>query len=132
MTRRELENLRGLCFEIRTLALKSENPKRKWQVDWYKDYRHNPKGAVKTIEGYDDGTEDYNYIVKRLKSLKKKRLREIKKAEEFIDSVQDPIMRSILRLYYRDGFSQKQIAEQIGYSYGYVRLKITRFWRYQK
>ena len=94
MTRRELENLRGLCFEIRTLALKSKNPKRKWQIDWYKDYRHNPKGAVKTIEGYDDGGEDYLRVIKKLKSLKRKRLKEIKRAEDFIESVQDQIGRA--------------------------------------
>lgn len=130
MTRRELENLRGLCFEIRTLALKQENPTPKWQVDWYKDYRHNPKGVVKTIKGYDDGQEEYREIATKLKKLKRRRVKEIKKAEEFINTVTDPIMRSILRMYYRDGFSQKQIGEKLGYTTSAIKKRIDRFWKY--
>lgn len=130
MTRRELENLRGMRFEIKALAMKK--PKPTWQVDWYKDYRHNPKGVVKTIEGYDYGTADYKRIVGKLKRLKRKRMKEIERAEVFIESVQDPTMRSILRMYYRDGFSQKQIGEELGYSHGYIRNMINKFWKYQK
>lgn len=129
MTRRELENLRGMCFEIKTLAMKK--PKPTWQVDWYKDYRHNPKGVIKTIKGYDDGTEDYKRIVGKFKRLKRKRMKEIERAEVFIESVQDPTMRSILRMYYRDGFSQKQIAEELGFSPNYIKIKINRFWKYK-
>lgn len=131
MTRHELENLRGLCLEIRTLVLKQENPTPKWQVDWYKDYRHNPKGSVKVLEGYDDGQEDYREITLKLKKLKSRRIKEIKRAEEFINSVSDPIMRSILRMYYRDGFSQKQIAEELGFSPNYIKIKINWFWKYK-
>lgn len=130
MTRRELENLRGLYFEIQNMLLKE--PKRKWQVDYYKDYRHNPKGVVKTVEGYDDGQEDYREITLKLKKLKSRRIKEIERAEDFINAVPDPTMRSILRMYYRDGFSQKQIGEELGYSHGYVRNRINKFWKYQK
>lgn len=132
MTRRELEQLRGLHFEIRHLEERSDSPGRTWVVDYYKDYRHNPKGMVKPLEGYDDGQSEMNRLEKRIFRLKKKRIRQLNEMEDFIEAVEDPTMRTILRMYYRDGMKYKQIADELGYSVDGIKKKLQRFWQTQK
>ena len=117
MTRKELERMRGLQFEIRHLEEKADKPGRTFVVDYYKDYRHNPKGMVKPLEGYDDGQAEAKKLERRIINLKKKRIRQLNEMEDFIASVEDPTMRTILRMYYRDGKKYKEIGAELGYSY---------------
>ena len=132
MTRKELEKLRGLHFEIKHLEEKADSPEQTFVVDYYKDYRFSPKGIVKPLEGYDDGQAEAEKLEKRILSLKRKRIRQLNEMEDFIDSVEDPTMRTILRMYYRDGMKYKQIGEALGYSKDGVKSRIDRFWKIKK
>ena len=129
MTRKELEQLRGLHFEIETLTLEADKPEKTWQVDWYKDYRHNPKGTPKTLAGYDDGKAERDRLERRLLALKKRQIREINRLEEWIEHVDDSTMRTILRMYYRDGMKYQQIGKELGYSVEGLKSKVRRFWK---
>lgn len=132
MTRKELERMRGLQFEIRHLEEKADKPGRTFVVDYYKDYRHNPKGMVKPLEGYDDGQAEAKKLERRILNLKKKRIRQLNEMEDFIDSVEDPTMRTILRMYYRDGKKYKEIGAELGYTVDGIRSRLQRFWQARK
>lgn len=128
MTRKDLERLRGLQFEIRHLEEKADKPGRTFVVDYYKDYRHNPKGMVKPLEGYDDGQAEAKKLEKRIRKLKLKRIQQLNRLEDFLESVEDPLMRTILRMYYRDGLTYKQIGNELGYTKDGIKKKVQRFW----
>ena len=132
MNRKDLEKMRGLIFEINSLETKADKPGRTWVVDYYKDYRKNPKGMVKPLEGYDDGQEESKKLEKRIYKLKKQRIEQINQMEDFINAVEDPIMRTILRMYYRDGMKYKQIGRELGYSIDGIKSRLDRFWKSQK
>lgn len=132
MNRKDLEKMKGLIFEINNLEAKADNPGRTWVTDYYKDYRKNPKGMVKPLEGYDDGQEELKKLENRIHKLKKKRIEQINQIEDFIASVEDPLMRTILRMYYRDGMKYKQIGRELGYSIDGIKSRLDRFWKLQK
>ena len=48
--------------------------------------------------------------------------------ETFFDSVQDPEIRSILRLQYVDRMTQEQIAYELCYDERTIRRKLKKFW----
>ena len=132
MNRKDMDKMRGLQFEISNLETKANKPARTFVADTYKDYRNNPKGVVKVIEGYDDGQAEMKKLEKRIRKLKLKRIQQLNRLEDYLESVEDPLMRTILRMYYRDGLTYKQIGNELGYSGNYVKIKVQRFWQKQK
>lgn len=128
MKRKDLEQLRGLQLEIEHLEEKADKPGRTWQVDYYKDYRFNPKGVVKSIEGYDDGQSEAKRLEAKIHKLKVEKINKLSELEDFIESVEDATMRTILRMYYRDGMKYKQIGKELGYSGDGIKKKVQRFW----
>lgn len=54
---------------------------------------------------------------------------EIAFLEGFLDQVEDPQTRDILRLYYVNGLTQEQIAEELGYTRETISRKIRDFWQ---
>ena len=134
INKKEAEQLRALKIEVDTLPLKPASAKRQIVVDWYKDYSVNPKGTPKSIIGYESEERAAAKAERQLeKMLRKKRrqlLDQITAFEEWLDTVQDPQIRAILRLHYRDGLSQSEIGEQLGYTQARVSQLINDFWRY--
>lgn len=134
INKKEAEQLRALKIEVDTLPLKPASAKRQIVVDWYKDYSVNPKGTPKSIIGYESEEHASAKAERQLeKMLRKKRrqlLEQITAFEEWLDTVQDPQIRAILRLHYRDGLSQSEIGEQLGYTQARVSQLINDFWRY--
>lgn len=53
---------------------------------------------------------------------------EIAELEVFLDGIDDPEMRLILRLLYVDGLSQEQIGSELGYTQSVISRKLKRFW----
>ena len=113
MTNIKFENLakiRKLKKEIMGLRYSIDNAKPELQADFYKDYRTG-KGIPKSVVGFVfDEREIYareQKIKLRLKQLESV----IKNAEEEIDGVEDPELRSILRLYYIEGETQENIGK---------------------
>ena len=48
--------------------------------------------------------------------------------ESLLDQITDPQTRDIIRLYYVNGLTQEQIAEELGYDARTIRRKIKIFW----
>ena len=49
-------------------------------------------------------------------------------AEKFIEGVEDAEMRTILRMYYINNSSQKEIGEMMHYSQTAISTKLSTFW----
>ena len=126
MTRGELEGLRGLKNEIRLLERELRN---------LPEIRDSVRGSMSEypyiqrvipIHGVD--TQRGSAIRQRL--IHKQRLLQdmVCEMEEWLDKVENPDMRSILRLKYRNGLTYGQIGRELGYSEKTVRRRIKKFW----
>ena len=56
--------LNATAHNLSNLETKANKPARTFVADTYKDYRNNPKGVVKVIEGYDDGQAEAKKLEK--------------------------------------------------------------------
>ena len=127
VTKEDMENLRGMLGEMDSLSVELMAPTPKMQVIFYKDYRTG-KGIPKTDIGSDGGDEEEARLLEEIRKLRKERAKRILRMERFLERVSDPEMRTILRLYYRDGLSQKEIGERLGYDRSVISRKISTFW----
>lgn len=132
--KKDAEQLRALKIEVDTLPLKPATGKRQIVVDWYKDYSVNPKGTPKSIVGLESEENAAETAKRELENLLRKKRRQlldkITEFETWLDTVQDPQIRAILRLHYRDGLSQQDIGQRLGYTQARVSQIINDFWRY--
>lgn len=129
MTRERLKKLRALLKEaahleeeIKTLPFTSGG----YVGDSANNYSTGfPKPFL--IQGYS--TQKYD----RLKETLQKKLREIQKEiaemEEWLSGIEDGELRDILRLQYRNGMTQEQIAEELGYSVRTIKRRLNQFWK---
>lgn len=135
MKKTDLEKLRGMKAEIKSLSLQAEDPEPTMEIIFYKDYRTG-KGIPKYDVGSDFGAKKRIELEKRMRKLAQERLKMIEALEDELEQVEDPMMRTILRYYYRDGKTQEEIGDLLGYSREAIAKKITRFWQvyqnYQK
>ena len=113
MTNIKFENaakIRKLKKEIMGLRYSIDNAKPELQADFYKDYRTG-KGIPKSVVGFVFYERDIHAREQKIKLRLKQLESVIKNAEEEIDSVDDPELRSILRLYYIEGETQENIGK---------------------
>lgn len=113
MTNIKFENvakIRKLKKEIMGLRYSIDNAKPELQADFYKDYRTG-KGIPKSVVGFVFDERDIHAREQKIKLRLKQLESVIKNAEEEIDSVDDPELRSILRLYYIEGETQENIGK---------------------
>lgn len=113
MTNIKFENLakiRKLKKEIMGLKYSIDNAKPELQADFYKDYRTG-KGIPKSVVGFVFDEREIHAREQKIKLRLKQLESVIKNAEEEIDSVEDPELRSILRLYYIEGETQENIGK---------------------
>ena len=87
-----------------------DNAKPELQADFYKDYRTG-KGIPKSVVGFVFDEREIHAREQKIKLRLKQLESVIKNAEEEIDSVEDPELRSILRLYYIEGETQENIGK---------------------
>lgn len=132
ITRSDLEQLRALIFEIRSLNIEMLKPEPSPVVDTVLDYRHDPKGRPLAVAGYDNGQQTYDRLEKQMAKKQREQMALVAEMEAWIEEVPDPEMRTILRLYYRDGLSQREIAKELGYEDSTISHKLKRFWMVQK
>lgn len=129
MTKDRLKKLRALVKEAEHLQSQYIDaicfPKEQ-VVDSYKDYSTGFP-HTKSISGYGDSA----YVDVRQKLYEKQRQiqQEIAFLEDWLDSVEDPELRDILRLQYINGLTQEQIAAELGYSERTIRRKLCEFWK---
>ncbi len=113
MTNIKFENvakIRKLKKEIMGLRYSIDNAKPELQADFYKDYRTG-KGIPKSVVGFVFDEREIHAREQKIKLRLKQLESVIKNAEEEIDSVEDPELRSILRLYYIEGETQENIGK---------------------
>lgn len=113
MTNIKFENvdkIRKLKKEIMGLRYSIDNAKPELQADFYKDYRTG-KGIPKSVVGFVFDEREIHAREQKIKLRLKQLDSVIKNAEEEIDSVEDPELRSILRLYYIEGETQENIGK---------------------
>ena len=94
-------------------------------TDSVKDYRTGYPRRL-SITGYE---RHPNYSLKtkierRLLLIKK----EVSQMDEWLKTIEDPQIRDILIMQYRNGRTQEQIADELGYTRGGLAAKLKRFW----
>lgn len=124
-TREDLESLRQLRNEIETL--RRIRPKPQPVVIFYKDYRTG-KGIPKSDIGIDEGENERRELARVIRRKEQRLLQKVRRLEAYLDRVQDPTMRSVLRMYYSDGMSQEEIGEKLGYSRQTITHLLTLWW----
>lgn len=95
-------------------------------VDSAKDYSTGHPHTI-SISGYGDSS--YIDIRQRLYNKQRQIQQEIAFLEDWLDSVEDPELRDILRLQYINGLTQEQIAEELGYSVITIKRRLRDFWK---
>ena len=68
-------------------------------------------------------------VRQRLYEKQRQIQQEIAFLEDWLDSVEDPELRDILRLQYINGLTQEQIAVELGYSERTIRRRLREFWK---
>lgn len=127
MTRKEMEQLKRIPDEINAIEQSLKNPRMEYVNVYYKDYRTG-KGIPKSRSEYDYDHQEWNRLKKKLKRRIKTLSRLVISAEAFIDSIEDPEIRTILRLYYINGETQEAIGSKLHYDRSTISKKIDKFW----
>lgn len=131
MTRKEMEQIISLKHEIKAIEASMKSPKSTYVSVFYKDYRSG-KGVPKSRQEHDEGEEQLRILRGNLSICKHKLIKKLAKAEKFIESVKDSEMRTILRMYYINGCSQQEIADELSYAQSAISTKLRIFWATQK
>ena len=122
----QIKQLKALRREAEGLKYSIDHAKPEIVTDYYKDYR-NGRGVPKSLIGL---TFDEKGISSREKRLKRK-LDEISKLieviEREIDTVDDPDMRTILRMYYIEEMNYREIEKQTFMSKSTIQRKLKKF-----
>ena len=129
MTKNRLKKLRALIREAEHLQSQYTEmicfPKEQ-VVDSVKDYSTGHPHTI-SISGYGDPS--YMDVRQRLYEKQRQIQEEIAFLENWLDSIDDPEMRDILRLQYVNGLTQEQIAAELGYSERTIRRRLREFWK---
>lgn len=96
--------------------------------DSAKDYSRGEPHTI-TITGYGDS----EFVKAREKLYQKQRQIQAKiyEMETFLDEVEDPEVRDILRLQYRNGLTIKEIGDELGWSEKTIKRRLQNFWQTQ-
>ena len=127
MTRKDMEQCISLRAEIKAIEASMKNPKSSYVAVFYKDYRTG-KGIPKVRQEVDNGDEERKRLAAKLTKHRARLLKKLQEAEDFIRSVDDSEMRTILRMYYINGDSQQDIGEELHYSQTAISTKLRMFW----
>ena len=126
MKREDLEKLRLLKQELDTLITEYVSmPKTEEVGDTYGDYRSGHK-VIRVVRG----TSTLKSDKLRAKIMKKQiELEErVAELEDYLDSVESPALRDVLRLYYARGLTQEEIGRRKNYSRQAITKWINDFW----
>ena len=125
MTKTELEQIITLKAEIKTLQQQVSDVKSLTVSDTVTGCTpKRPDKHVIRITGIDTRKSE------RLHEKMRKKLRELQTLlydlEMWIEGLPDPEIRNIFRLYYRQGLTQQQIGDELGYDRSSVAKKIQK------
>jgi RNA polymerase sigma factor (sigma-70 family) len=128
MTKKDLEQLKDMKIEIRLLTQDIERSKRYLVSDSvegsspsfpYCKHRIVITGVDMSIHK----TKLNKQLEEALENLQKK----LFNIENDIEQIDDSQTRNIVRLYYRNGLTQKQIGQELGYDQSIVSRKLKVF-----
>lgn len=128
MTREQLESYKSKKEEIKELRYKlhhlNDNDKMVGN-DVVMDYRSGypvPQSVVGVDwQKYNRAKDRYN---KRIQQLEE----ECEEIEQFVETIEESLIRRIVRMYYIDGMSQKAIAKATHFSQAKISTDISAFW----
>lgn len=133
MTKDRLKKLRALIKEAEHLQNEINTVRfypHELVADTYKDYRTGYP-HVRVESGYGDS--GYTARQQRLYDKLLRQLQSIQEEREvmcgWLNSVDDPELRDILRLQYINGLTQEQIADELGYSIRTIKRRLHEFWK---
>lgn len=133
MTKNRLKKLKALIKEAEHLRNEIDAIKfypHEMVADTYKDYSMGYP-HVRVESGYGDSgyaarqQRLYDKLLRQLQSIQKER----EEMCRWLDSVDDPELRDILRLQYINGLTQEQIADELGYSVITIKRRLRDFWK---
>lgn len=133
MTEKDLEALRVLHMEIRSIDKAMRHPSKSQQItsDYHYEYC-NGKRKVKFDTGYETENSAYKRLAEKMAKKQERMVRLIEKIEDWIDTVDDAEMRTIIRLYYCCGLTQEEVAEETEIkNQETISRKLARFWKYK-
>lgn len=122
-----MEQCRSLRYEIASIESAMRSPRSTVVAVFYKDYRTG-KGVPKSRQEVDNGEEELRILKGSLSICKRKLAKRLLQAEKFIEGVEDTEMRTILRMYYLNNASQKEIGDMMHYSQTAISTKLSVFW----
>lgn len=125
MTKEQLEQIKGLKSEIKCIQDDLRNlPMIKDSVTGSM-VEHPYIKRTMVITGIDESKGE------RLRKRLERRLGDLQEMllemEDWLDTVPDAEMRAILRLKFRNGMKDREIADELGYSRAGIAMKIKRF-----
>ena len=88
MTKKEMEQLKRIPDEIKSIEQSLKNPRMEYVNVYYKDYRTG-KGIPKSRTEYDYDHQEWNKLKKKLRRKIKTLGRLVIRAEEFISGIED-------------------------------------------
>ena len=127
MKKDDLRNIEKLRKEIRAIEVSIDRMHVTDLTDYYKDYRYNPKGAVKSLHGIGVDRTELQRKEKRLKSRLRLLHRMVTEAERYVGTIEDPELRAILRMYYVEGMTQVEIGRELSLERSTISKKIKWF-----
>ena len=128
MTRAEMEQIKTIPFEIDAIRDTLNNPRIEYVNVYYKDYRTG-KGVPKSSSERDYDHAEWNRLKRKLNRKIERLAKLVVKAEQYIDTLDDSEMRTILRQYYINGHTQEEIGNQLGYDDSTISKKLDAFWK---
>jgi DNA-binding NtrC family response regulator len=127
LTKQELEDLRALKHEVKQLQHELQNmPIVMDSVNGSMEEFPYTQHSIK-IFGIDQGA------ARKLRKKLERKLEELQDAisdmEDWLDTIPDSEMRTILRLTYRNGLTREKVAEELGRSEKTIKRKIKTFFQ---
>lgn len=120
MNKEQLRRLRDLILEVEKLRKQTE---RHYRADTVKDYsRGKPK--IIRIAGYTLDDRVVGKLRKKIRAINK----EIEQMENWLNEVENPRVRMILRMQYIEGKTLEECAEELSVSVITVKRLIGEFW----
>lgn len=122
----QIKQLKALRREAEGLKYSIDHAKPELVTDYYKDYRTG-RGVPKSLVGVDFDRKGISIRERRLKRKLDEISKLIEAIEREIDTVDDPDMRTILRMYYVEELSYREIEEQAFISKSAIQRKLKKF-----
>lgn len=124
MTANDLKQLKALKTEVEYLANEIMNMCTEYVTDSVKDYRSGYPHTI-TIRGVS--TYKADKMRRKLEKKQEQLQKKIYELESFLDTVPDSEMRQILRLKYRNGLTDAEIGQILGFERSTISYRISKF-----